>query len=135
MGSLVHFNCRPIGNRVVCELTHEPLIGSLKTTQFDKSDLKMTKTQQGRKSSDSRLAIVLQSGVEVPLTQNWSASNNQQLLQQRYLLDRFIADASATTLNVRTHRPGQLWVILAGLFGCMGGLIAIVLRVTLIETQ
>lgn len=125
MGSLVHFNCHPNSNRIVCELTHEPLIGQLKTVQFDKANLKMTKTQQGRRSTDQRLAIVLQSGEEVPLTHNWSASNNEQLFQQRELLDRFIADQNATTLYVRTHRPGQLWVILVGLIAAMGGLIAI----------
>jgi hypothetical protein len=108
-------------------LTHEPLIGQLKTVQFDKADLKMTKPQQGRRSTDQRLAIVLQSGEEIPLTHNWSVSNNEQLFQQRELLDRFIADQNATTLYVRTHRPGQLWVILAGLIGAMGGVIAIVI--------
>lgn len=130
IGTLVHFNCRPIVDRVVCELTHEPLIGQLRTVQLDKTDLKAIKIQQGRRPTDQRLAIVLQSGKEVPLTHNWSASNNQQLLQQRELLDRFIADKSATILYVRTHRPGQLWVILAGLIGAIGLLIAIVLKLT-----
>jgi hypothetical protein len=116
MGGLVHFNCRPQSNRVVCELTHEPLIGRLDTRQFDKAELQTTRTQQGR-SSQVRLALMTRSGEEIPLTPNWSASNNQQLFRQREAIDRFLADPKATTLSVRTHRPGQLWVILAGLIG------------------
>lgn len=130
MGTLVHFSCRAIPDRVVCELTHEPLIGALRTVRFDKTDLKMTKLQQGRSATDQRLAIVLQSGEEVPLTHNWSASHHRQLLQQREMLDRFIADATATTLYVRTHRPGQLWVILAAVLGAMGLLVAIAIKFT-----
>lgn len=130
MGSLVHFNCRPTANRVICELTHEPLIGSLKTIEFEKQALKMTTIQQGRRSTEQRLAIVLQSGAVIPLTHNWSTSNNQQLLQQRDLLDRFIADTTATTLNIRTHRPGQLWVILASLLAGIGGCVAIALKLS-----
>jgi hypothetical protein len=130
MGSLVHFNCRPTANRVVCALTHEPLIGQLHTIEFEKQSLKMTKIQQGRRATDQRLAIVLQSGEEVPLTHNWSTSNNRQLFQQRELLDRFIADTTATTLNVRTHRPGQLWIILVGLLAGIGGFVAIALKLS-----
>jgi hypothetical protein len=127
MGSLVHFNCRPASNRVVCELTHEPLIGQLKTIQFDKQDLKTTKIQH--RATRQRLAIVLKSGEEIPLTHNWSKSNNHQLFQQRGLIDQFIANPGATTLSVRTHRPGQLWVILVGLVGCAVGVIAIASKV------
>ncbi len=115
MGGLVHFNCRPQLERVICELTREPLIGGLETRRLDKADLKATKIQQGRRPEQVRLALVTRSNEEIPLTHNWSVSNNQQLFRQRELIDRFLADSKATTLSVRTHRPGQLWVILAGL--------------------
>lgn len=118
IGGLVHFNARPRSNQVICELTREPLIGKPETQQFDKSMLRSTAIQ--RKSNQVRLALVTQSGEEIPLTPNWSISNNQQLLQQREALDRFLADPRATTIEVRTHRPGYLWVVLAILIGMMG---------------
>ena len=113
MGGLVHFNCRPRSNRVVCELTREPLVGALETRLLDKADLQATKAQQGHRQT--RLALVTRSGEEIPLTHDWSRSNNQQLFEQRQLIDRFLVDSKASSLSVRTHRPGQLWVILAGL--------------------
>lgn len=128
MGGLVHFNCRPQSNRVICELTREPLIGGLETQKFDKAELQATKIQQGR-FNQIRLALVTRSGKEIPLTQNWSISNNQQLFQQREMLDRFLADPNATTLSVRTHRPGQLWVILAALIAAVVVVVRIALRV------
>lgn len=115
MGGLVHFNCRPQSNRVICELTREPLMGGLDTRQLDKADLQSTTIQQGHRLNQVRLALVTRSNEEIPLTHNWSLSNNQQLFRQRELIDRFLADPKATTLSVRTHRPGQLWGILAGL--------------------
>ncbi|BAU14432.1 hypothetical protein LEP3755_49790 [Leptolyngbya sp. NIES-3755] len=116
MGGLVHFNCRPRSDQVLCELTREPLIGGVETRQFEKAILQATKTQQGRKNQ-TRLALVTRSGEEIPLTHNWSISNNQQLFRQRETLDRFLADPTATTIEVRTHRPWQLWAILVGLIG------------------
>ncbi|GAP97188.1 hypothetical protein [Leptolyngbya sp. NIES-2104] len=118
MGGLVHFNCRPRSNQVICELTREPLIGALETQQFDKAIFQTTKIQQ-RGANQTRLAFVTRSGEEIPLTHNWSMSNNQQLFRQREMLDRFLADPSATTIEVRTHRPWQLWAILGGLIGLM----------------
>lgn len=117
MGGLVHFNCRPRSNQVICELTREPLIGALETQQFDKASLQTTKIQQ--RGMDQRLALITRSGEEIPLTHNWSISNNRQLFQQREMLDRFLSDPTATTIEVRTHRPGQLWAILGGLIGLM----------------
>ncbi|MBD1824360.1 hypothetical protein H6F51_17965 [Cyanobacteria bacterium FACHB-DQ100] len=117
IGELVHFNARPQSDRVVCELTREPLIGKLETQQFDKSRLRSTTIQS--RSNQIRLALVTQSGEQIPLTRNWSISNNQQLLQQRESLDRFLADPKATTIEMRTHRPGYLWVILAVLIGAI----------------
>jgi len=119
MGGLVHFNCRPHSNHVICELTREPLIGGLETRQFEKAELQSTTTQKGRKANEVRLALVTRSGEEIPLTHNGSTSNNQQLFQQRERLDRFLADPSATTIEVRTHRPWQLWAILGLLVGLM----------------
>ncbi|MBW4526387.1 MAG: hypothetical protein KME18_14520 [Phormidium tanganyikae FI6-MK23] len=119
MGGLVHFNCCPQSDQVVCQLTHEPLIGGLKTRQFDKAALQSTKIQQGRGANQIRLALVTRSGEEIPLTRNWSASHNQQLLRQRESLDRFLADPKATAIEVRTHRPWQLWAILGFLIGAV----------------
>lgn len=119
MGGLVHFNCRSQSNRVLCELTREPLIGGLETQQFDKAELQATKMQRGRKPDQVRLALVTRSNEEIPLTHNWSVSNNQQLSEQRERLDRFLADPNATMLEVRTHRSGQLWAVLAVLIGAM----------------
>jgi len=116
MGGLVHFNCRPRSDQVLCELTREPLIGEIETQQFEKAILQATKTQQGR-TNQTRLALVTRSGEEIPLTHNWSMTNNQQLFRQQELLDRFLADPTATTIEVRTHRPWQLWAILGGLIG------------------
>ncbi|MBE9010149.1 hypothetical protein IQ250_08025 [Pseudanabaenaceae cyanobacterium LEGE 13415] len=118
MGGLVHFNCRPKSNQVFCNLTREPLIGGIESQQFEKATIQGTKTQQGR-SNQSRLALVTRSGEEIPLTHNWSISNNQQLFRQQAMLDRFLADPTATTIEVRTHRPWQLWAILVGLIGLM----------------
>lgn len=117
MGGLVHFNCRPKSNQVICDLTREPLIGELETQQFDKAILQTTNIQQH--ANQTRLALVTRSGEEIPLTHNWSLSNNQQLFRQRAALDRFLADPTATTIEVRTHRPWQLWAILSGLIGLM----------------
>lgn len=117
MGGLVHFNCRPRANQGICELTHEPLIGRLETRQFDKAALQTTKIQQGRGANQVRLALVTRSGEEIPLTRNWSITHNQQLFQQREKLDRFLADPKAMTIEVRTHRPWQLWALLGFLIG------------------
>lgn len=128
MGELVHFNARPQSDRVICELTHEPLIGKPETQQFDKSRLRSTTIQ--RNSNQTRLALVTQSGAQIPLTRNWSISNNQQLLQQRESLDRFFADPKATTIEVRTHRPGYLWIILAVLIATIALVGKIALQLT-----
>ena len=128
MGGLVHFNCRPKSNQIICELTHEPLIGKLETRQLNKAELRSTKIQQGRNANQVRLALVTRSSEEIPLTHNWSISNNQQLFRQRERLDRFLADPKATTIEVRTHRPWQLWAIL-------GFLIAMALVVGKIALQ
>lgn len=117
MGGLVHFNCRPKSDQVICELTREPLIGGLETQHLNKAELRSTKIQQGRNANQVRLALVARSGEEIPLTDNWSSSNNQQLFRQRDRLDRFLADPKATTIEVRTHRPWQLWAMLGFLIG------------------
>lgn len=127
MGELVHFNCRSQTSRVLCELTHEPLIGDLQTLHFAKSNLIRTSVQS---KSDvigrpiSRLILVTQSQGELPLTRNWSRSANDQLFAQRDQIDRFLSTSQSQVLNVRTHRPGQLWVILGGL-GIVSGIIEI----------
>lgn len=127
LGELVHFNCRPQTGGVICELTHEPLLGGLHTQYFAKSDCIKTTVQSkgdllGR--SISRLVLVTRSQGELPLTRNWSESANDQLLAQRDQLDRFLNTPSANTLNIRTHRPGYLWVILGGLgiFSAIAGI-------------
>lgn len=125
IGGLVHFNARPRSSQIICKLTREPLIGKLEIQQFDKSLLRSTTIQH--QSNQARLALVTQFGEEIPLTHNWSISNNRQLFQQRDKLDRFLADPKATTIEVRTHRPGYLWVILALLIG----LIALVGKIAL----
>ncbi len=116
LGELVHFNCRAQLDRVQCELTHEPLIGTLQTLQFDKADL-IKITQQSKSNvfgKTSRLVLVTRSHGEIPLTRNWSRSANDQLIAQRDQIDRFL-NTQAQTLSVRTHRPWQLWAILVGL--------------------
>lgn len=132
MGELVHFNCRSITAQSRCELTHEPLIGSLETRYLNKADLVETRVQtdQGR----SRLVLVLRSQQQLPLTRNWSRTANAQLLAQRSVIDRFLATPQMDTLSVRTHRPWQLWAILAVL-GLIGGGIGLLLWSPLIEGQ
>lgn len=118
MGELTHFNCRPQNNRVRCELTHEPLIGRLQTLYLTKTDLMRTSVQSKSNILGcriSRLVLVTQSQVEIPLTRNWSRSANHQLFGQRDQIDQFLNSPQAEALSVRTHRPGQLWVILGGL--------------------
>ncbi|MBW4421705.1 MAG: hypothetical protein KME13_21200 [Myxacorys californica WJT36-NPBG1] len=124
MGELAHFNCRSQTSRVLCELTHEPLIGNLQTLHAAKTDLIRTRVQSkndviGRPIS--RLVLVTGSQGELPLTHNWSRSANGQLFAQRDQIDRFLNTSQSETLNVRTYRPGQLWVVLGGL-----GIISIV---------
>ncbi|MBW4421115.1 MAG: hypothetical protein KME13_18070 [Myxacorys californica WJT36-NPBG1] len=124
MGELVHFNCRSQTSRVLCELAHEPLIGNLQTLHVAKTDLIRTRVQSrndvlGR--SISRLILVTGSQGELPFTRNWSRSANDQLFAQRDQIDRFLNTSQSETLDVRTHRPGQLWVVLGGL-----GIISIV---------
>jgi hypothetical protein len=125
LGELIHFNCRPQGDRVICELTHEPLIGSLQTCFLDKTDLIRTSVQSKRHivgRPSAQLVLVTRSQGELPLTRNGSSSANKQLFAQRDRLDRFL-NTRAETLNLRTHRPGQLWVILGGviIFAGIGG--------------
>lgn len=128
LGELVHFNCRAQNDRTRCELTHEPLIGNLQTQHFDKADLIKT-TQQSKTDflgrSVSRLVLVTRSQQEIPLTRNWSSNANDQLLAQRDQLDRFL-NTQAQTVSIRTHRPWQLWAILAGL-GIVGYLSMVLL--------
>jgi hypothetical protein len=111
LGTLIHFNCRPHGSKVTCELTREPLIGDLQTRYLEKSALVKT----GTIANGSRLMLVTKSQGTIPFTLNRSLNANQQLLAQRDQLDQFLASDKADTLYVRTHRPGFLWVILGGL--------------------
>lgn len=127
LGELVHFNCRPQASNTLCELTHEPLIGGLHTQSLAKSDCIKTSVQSKRDllgRSLDRLVLVTRSQGELPLTRNWSESANDQLLAQQDQLDRFLNTASANTVNIRTHRPGYLWIILGGLgiFSAIAGI-------------
>ncbi len=66
-----------------------------------------------------RFVLVTHSMGTVPFSRLKGRSADQQLLAQRPEIDRFIRDASTTTLSVRTHYPWQLWGILGLL--CIGG--------------
>ncbi len=118
LGELVHFNCRPQPNKVICELTHEPLMGNLNTRYFAKSDLIKTNVQRELSfygGSVVRLALNTKAQGEIPFTRSGSRTANAQLLAQRNQIDRFLTTPQAQTLSVRTHRPWQLWAILGSL--------------------
>ncbi len=104
LGELVHFNCHS-GS---CELTHEPLIGSLKTLKLQKADLIKSEMQP------YRLLLITKSAA---ISFSESRNTNAQLIVQREAIDRFINQPDSDTLSVRTHRPGVLWVILVGVIG------------------
>lgn len=123
MGTLIHFNCSPQAGKVICELTREPLIGKSQTRDLDKTEL--VKTQVQSSQSSTRLTLLTREG-ELPFTHNWSSTANAQLLAQRDQIDQFLNTPEATSLYVRTHRPWQLWAILAGL-GLISGLLTKIL--------
>ncbi len=117
LGELVHFNCRPQPSQVICELTHEPLMGNLDTRYLAKSDLIKTSVQTKwslYQGSVVRLALNTKEG-QILLTRNGSKTANAQLLAQRDQIDRFLTTPQAKSLSVRTHRPWQLWAILGSL--------------------
>ncbi len=118
LGELVHFNCRPQPDTVICELTHEPLMGNLNTLYLAKSDLIKTNVQTESSfysGSVVRLALNTKAHGEILFTRNGSKTANAQLLARRDQIDRFLTTPQARTLSVRTHRPWQLWAILGSL--------------------
>ena len=128
LGELVHFNCRPHPSKVICELTHEPLLGDLNTRYLAKSDLVKTDVQTQRnlyRGSVAQLALNTKDG-EILFTPNGSNTANAQLFAQRDQIDRFITTPQANILSVRTHRPWQLWAFLISLgivSGTFGGML------------
>ncbi len=118
LGELVHFNCRPHPGKVICELTNEPLIGTLNTLYLAKSDLIKTNVQtESSVYGDpvARLALITKAHGEIPFTRHGSKTANAQLFAQRDQIDRFITTPQAKILSARTHRPWQLWAFLVGL--------------------
>jgi hypothetical protein len=104
LGELVHFNC----HQDLCELTHEPLIGQLRTLKFTKADLVRSEVRL------DQIVLVTKSG-EVFLSK--SENMNKQLLVQREGIEQFIHNPEVKALSMRTHRPGVLWVVLSGIVG------------------
>jgi hypothetical protein len=109
---IVSLKCSPNPVDVICKISGEPNPGETRILEIPKAQLAKVEIIDRQRKGQYRIG----------LTRNFSGDATIQLEQQLDQIAAFIADPTATSLNIETRRnfPPSIWIISAVIFGFSG---------------
>jgi hypothetical protein len=118
----VSLNCSPSPVEVICKISGEPNPGETRILEVPKAQLAEVAVIDRQRKGKYRIGLITIDRQKIPLTRNLSGDATIQLEQQINRIAAFIADPTATSLNIETRRnfPPSIWIISAVIFGYSG---------------
>jgi hypothetical protein len=118
----VSLKCEPSPVAVICKINGEPSPGETRMVEVPKAQLAKVDVIDRQRKGQHRIGLITIDHQKIPLTRNFSGDATIQLEQQLDQIAAFIADPTATSLNIETRRnfPPLIWIISAAIFGFSG---------------
>jgi hypothetical protein len=119
---IVSLKCSPNPVDVICKISGEPNPGETRILEIPKAQLAKVAVIDRQRKGQHRIGLITIDHQKIPLTRNFSGDATIQLEQQLDQIAAFIADPTATSLNIETRRnfPPSIWIISAVIFGFSG---------------
>jgi hypothetical protein len=118
----VSLKCSPSPVAIICKITGEPNPGETRMVEVPKAQLARIEVIDRQRKGEYRIGLITIDHQKIPLTKKISGDATIQLKQQIDQIAAFIADPTATSLNIETRRNFSplIWIISAVIFGFSG---------------